>query len=263
MDSDRLMEAIARRDLTQRVALRLAAGRSLLDNELASALGVSPGLARELLRGAIDEVAEEVGASSNDTWVALRALTPADWRETARLARAEEAPAAPAAVPDPSPEPAPAPARGPRRRAPMAILVVAALSVVAIVVALLLAGSSEQNRPAGAGVPTRAGGPTARLTGPRTLRIDLAPDDLPRGGTYEAWAFDSLIDARPLGLLRPGRTTLRIPAGVQVTRFRFLDVSRQPAGQTRTHSGESLLRGPAGALRGGRAVRLRPLTAPE
>ena len=112
MSPDQLTRAIARLELNERVALRLAAGRNLLDNELAAALGVSSDAARDLLRAAIDRVADDVGMSPNETWVELRALTVEDWQATARLARGGAAPRPSVAVADPIPvaEPEPEPA---------------------------------------------------------------------------------------------------------------------------------------------------------
>ena len=84
-------------------------------------------------------------------------------------------------------------------------------------------------------------------------------DSLARGGTYEAWLFDSLVVDRPLGLLHRGSTTLTVPRGVDLAHYRYLDISRQSPGSTRVHSGRSVLRADVAPLASGRAVRLRPL----
>jgi hypothetical protein len=307
---EQLTRAIARLDLNERVALRLAAGRNLLDNELAAALGVSSAVARDLLRAAIDRVAEDVGMSPNGTWVELRALTVEDWQATARLARAEDTPVPVAApiepepvpVPEPEPEPelepqpepedvedvervwgpedealpteaepaeeaevvdepAPATPRRRGRRSPLTIIAGAlVLAVVVAVVAFLAGGSDGSSKPVHS-APARSSGPNATLTG-RTLRVDVA-GVLPAGGTYEAWLFDSLVDARPLGLLHGATTTLTLPRGVDPARFRYLDVSRQAPGSTQEHSGRSVLRAATAGLGSGRAVRLLPLDRPE
>ncbi len=126
--------------------------------------------------------------------------------------------------------------------------------------AFLAGGSDGSSKPVHT-APARPSGPTATLAG-RTLRVDLA-GALPAGGTYEAWLFDSVVDARPLGVLHRGTTTLTLPPGVDTARFRYLDVSSQPPGSTKVHSGLSVLRVATVALGSGRAVRLRMLSRPE
>jgi hypothetical protein len=60
-------------------------------------------------------------------------------------------------------------------------------------------------------------------------------------GHYEAWLYDSLLDSRALGGVRPdGDTRLRLPA--DAADYRQIDISYQPA-HTVNPSGESRLRG--------------------
>ena len=109
--------------------------------------------------------------------------------------------------------------------------------------------------------PTRtAGGPTSplavlpgglahargsvQLTGPmKHLRLKLRVRGLPvpPTGHYEVWLYNSVLDSRPLGRLRPhGRAAFyRLPADAR--HFRWIDISFQPVGVV-NHSGESELR---------------------
>ena len=83
----------------------------------------------------------------------------------------------------------------------------------------------------------------ARLTGGRPGRLDLAIEGLPKPrGTYEVWLYNSLIDAVSLGRFRTATIDLdaRLPADPR--RYRFLDVSMEPADRNRNHSGRSVMR---------------------
>jgi hypothetical protein len=85
---------------------------------------------------------------------------------------------------------------------------------------------------------------SVQLFGPlRHLRLKLRVRGLPRthDGHYEVWLYNSVLDSRPLGRLRAGVhvVALRLPA--QARRYRWIDISFQPAGAV-YHSGESELR---------------------
>jgi hypothetical protein len=82
------------------------------------------------------------------------------------------------------------------------------------------------------------------LLGPvKHLRLELTFRGLPAvlDGHYEAWLFNSVLDSRPLGRVRLAAHTAiyRLPASGR--RFRWIDISFQPAGLA-NHSGESELR---------------------
>ncbi len=69
---------------------------------------------------------------------------------------------------------------------------------------------------------------------------------------YEVWLYNSPKDARSLGAqVTDQRGTFQgagpLPADYQ--RFQFIDVSREPINQDRTHSGNSVLRGKIGTLK--------------
>jgi Anti-sigma-K factor rskA len=85
----------------------------------------------------------------------------------------------------------------------------------------------------------RAGGSaTARLSG-------LRPSE--GGDFYELWLLGDDGELVSLGSVRvppSGRAELRVPLPVDPNRFRFLDVSREPADGDPSHSTDSVLRGP-------------------
>jgi hypothetical protein len=179
---------------------------------------------------------------------------------------------------DDDPEPAPAPPavhhRLPRRRRRRSRLVVLlpllALGLLAGVVAALTSGgndegSSSPTTPAPAAqqpsepapnVPTRrvrlapvASGANARgtatIAGDR-LRLQLRGLPDAQGGAYEAWLYNSVMDARPLGRVTGGKLDVQLPGDAQ--RYRYLDVSLEPADDNPNHSGQSVLRSPLAEL---------------
>jgi hypothetical protein len=79
-------------------------------------------------------------------------------------------------------------------------------------------------------------------------RLTLRVRGLPAGG-YVVWLYNSVTDARPVAAAQQGsfRVSARLPAGYR--RYRFIDVSREPADDNRNHSGQSVLRVPTAGLR--------------
>ena len=61
-------------------------------------------------------------------------------------------------------------------------------------------------------------------------------------GAYQAWLYNNVVDAIPLGTFRQGsgRLAIRLPANA--ARYRFLDISQEPADSNRNHSGDTVLR---------------------
>jgi hypothetical protein len=183
---------------------------------------------------------------------------------------------------DDAPEPAPPPPavrhrlpRARRRRPRLAVLLpLLAVGLLAGVVVALTGGggdegtsqsapapAAEQPAPTAKPAPTPAPAPTRRVRlaplagatargtatiagGRLTLRLRGLPD--PQGGAYEVWLYDSVMDARPLGRLRDGRLDVRLPADAE--RYRYLDVSLEPADDNPNHSGQSVLRAPLAEL---------------
>ena len=84
-------------------------------------------------------------------------------------------------------------------------------------------------------------------------RIDAQDDGLlvisirglPRAsGEYEAWLYDSVVDAKSLGKFENGARELEGRLPDEAGDYRFLDISREPADGNPNHSGESVLRVP-------------------
>ena len=77
--------------------------------------------------------------------------------------------------------------------------------------------------------------------GPR-LRLTVRDLPHPSRGGYVVWLYDSVSEARALTGSRRGSFTVTEPLPSAASRYRFLDLSREPADGNRNHSGESLLR---------------------
>ena len=78
-------------------------------------------------------------------------------------------------------------------------------------------------------------GPSIKLK----LRLRVPPA---RGrGHYEVWLYNSIIDARAVGVLRTGTYTARYGLPSDASRYRWIDISFQPPGAI-SPSGESRLR---------------------
>jgi hypothetical protein len=75
------------------------------------------------------------------------------------------------------------------------------------------------------------------------LKLRLTVIGLPaaRGGHYEVWLYNTVIQSQPLARLRSGVRHLLIRLPNHAARFHWIDISFQPAGVI-YHSGESILR---------------------
>lgn len=138
----------------------------------------------------------------------------------------------------------------------------ASLAVLVVVVVLLSGGSDARRspvprapRPSATGPAHRqalsglAGGP-AGVTGSLAysgasphVRLVMMVSGLPpaAGDHYELWLYNSIIDSVPLGQVSGATGQLTVALPPDYRRFRWLDVSRQPAGAAH-HSGVSILR---------------------
>jgi len=154
--------------------------------------------------------------------VLLVALSPSGPKRVSRSAARPSTPIP--ATPTPT-TPAPPATPAPARRAP------------------------KVRRPSGAGLVSLPGGlsnarGSIRVLGKgATLRLELSVTGIPsvRGGHYEIWLYNSIVDSEPVGRLLSGaiRRTFRLPRNAH--RYRWIDISFQPAGFV-NHSGESVLR---------------------
>jgi hypothetical protein len=167
-----------------------------------------------------------------------------------------------------------------RPRLPLLLLAVLAVAVVAAVVLISSRSGGDGNsasKPAPAQNPAPATptakpqrpkppqSPQARLTpvspagadvsGTARLtdagkRLQLTIEGLPnaRGAVYQVWLYNSVIDSRNIGGARGTKITLSARLPKNIRRYRFIDVSREPADGNRNHSGASIVRVPVAKL---------------
>ena len=263
-----------RLDLESRALLELSFVHRLGDEELASMLATEPARVRERR----EKVLGELGASSEDERQALAAALAAALAERALPEPSGPAPAAARrrALPalagallialalagalllggdDDAAEPSldPADERPKREAEPRAEPQPAPRAR-----AEATRRSGPQPKPPAAAEPPVAGGPvklepiagtrgsaSARIVGgPPGPRLRLTVRGLPRpsSGGYVVWLYESVSEARALTGSRRGSFTVTEPLPPGGLRYRFLDLSREPADGNRNHSGESVLR---------------------
>jgi len=82
-----------------------------------------------------------------------------------------------------------------------------------------------------------------RDDGSRVLEVDLEASPLD-DSYYEIWLIDQdVVGMVPLGVVRPGKQTVELPADLDVAAFPIVDVSVEPLDGDPTHSGVSVARG--------------------
>jgi len=102
--------------------------------------------------------------------------------------------------------------------------------------------------------PLAGGGATGTASivprgGGASLKLSVRGLPRPATGGYVVWLYDSVSDARSLTSSLKGRFQASTPLPAGYERYRYLDVSREPADGNRNHSGESVLRVPLSALK--------------
>jgi hypothetical protein len=249
----------------------VARGREAVLELLADALGVGGHDRRERVRQA-------VAALPDDAW-RTRAAPPPPGRPAPRPPRAEpEPPVKPPRRPPEKDRDRAAAARElddrlklepePERSRRGGLLAVLALvAVLGVVAALLLSGgdddddsneSGSQPAPAqdGPGPGDGRDGRTARLSpladGRGDGRLEVTDEGatitvrgLPNpSGSYQVWLYDSVVRAKSLGTFAGASGRLRVQLPADARRYRFLDVSLEPADANPNHSGDSVLRAP-------------------
>ena len=177
--------------------------------------------------------------------------------------RLERLPAAAWDPPSPPPlQPPPAEARRAERRLVLrpavALMCAAAMLLAGLGIGVLLDREGDERAPAVvAEVPLQPVGPTAVKAGGRveirrpgrsrlTLRVSgLRP--LAGGRFYELWLLGrrgQLVALGSFRVTRTGTASIALPLPVEPRRFRYFDVSLEPADGDPAHSGASVLRGP-------------------
>jgi Anti-sigma-K factor rskA len=269
LPSESFADALRRLDPASRALLDLSLRRGMRPDEIADLLGADAQTVVSSRDHALEHVAADLGSEGQDQLDEVRARLaemPADvWLGAPRPgngathAAGGNVVALPGrATVRPGPEPTPE-----RRRPALGVWLLAALAVAGGVVAIVLAttggGSSSKSgrtpsappaqAPATRGATLSPVGPngagakgTASIAGGR-LQLDVRGLPGPRGGaTYEAWLYNSVIDAQPLGSSHGGHVAIdaKLPAGA--TRYRYVDVSLEPADGNPSHSGDSVVR---------------------
>ena len=156
--------------------------------------------------------------------------------------------------PPPLAVPVPAPARARRLILRPAVAVACALALLALggAAGALIGGDGPDPEPSVALEPVEpagggASGSAAIADGQVTLSVaGLGPPG--EGGFYELWLLGDegeLVSLGSFAVDDRGDAKVTVPLPVDPARFRFLDVSREPADGDPGHSGASVLRGPA------------------
>ncbi len=239
----------------------IAARRTRIVEHLSEKLG----LPQAEIDAALTEIAATSGAELAATSAGERSANsaPPDANGQPRVV-ASTPPAEPALVPPAEPVAAPV-AEGesvPRRRRAL-WAVIGALAVLLAIVVIIAAGAGggpHRRASTGAAVSTTTATPTETLgtlpgtvahahgsvmrlgtRGDLKLKLSVMALPAPARGYYEVWLFNSILDSRPLARLNAGgdHVVIALPPGSQ--RYRWIDISFQPAGFV-NHSGESVLR---------------------
>jgi hypothetical protein len=135
--------------------------------------------------------------------------------------------------------------------------------VVAVILIVVLSNSTDDNgtplshaKPPQGGptpaslqpLPEAPKGATARVSPISDGRATLTVSGLPRG-TYEAWLYNEILDAKPLVTFHGPEATVALEVPADAGHFRDLDVSREGDANP-GHSGQSVLRIPLSSLTG-------------
>jgi hypothetical protein len=270
--------ALQELDAEDRALLELSVVREVSDDDIAALLGVDAGRIEERREAALHHLAQLIGETGDGgiEWITdtMRGLPASRWHReedpdhSGPLGLPDEVAAAPVAPTDAPAADAPEPPREERRHWSsvrpvfLGALVIAAL--VALVIALAGNDDSEPSSSGGSPRPTSSGppaGPSAQLghitpspasgtvqlvrSGKKTLlHVSVKGLPPPPKGGYVVWLYNSITDARDLGGSLRGSFTLQAPLSGDYRRYRFVDISREPADGNRNHSGQSVLRTP-------------------
>jgi hypothetical protein len=258
--------SLERADSQDRALLELSLRRRVRDDVVAAVLRMPPEDVTSRREAALGRLADDMGIEDERERAGLGeavAALPADqWPPAGAGERLDDQ--------LPRREP---PAKGPpprRRRVWPAVLIILGGALLGAVLGLLIFGGDDQDggggspakRPAPAAksvalepiVPGFPGTGTAAITGSGAQsRLVLKLRDLPpREEAYSVWLYNSVTDAVAIDSVVGTRLDLdrRLPA--DPSRYRYLDVSREPIDDNPNHSGASVMRAPVESLRSGR-----------
>lgn len=161
---------------------------------------------------------------------------------------------------------------GPEPRRPRRgglLLILALLAVLGAVLALILSGGDDDgsNESGSQPAPKQDNKPAPAPDG-RSARLSALPGGRGEGrlvvtdggatitlrglakpdGAYQVWLYDNVVNAESLGTITEGSGRLEVQLPADARRYRFLDVSLEPADGNPNHSGDSVLRAPLGEL---------------
>jgi hypothetical protein len=281
LPTDSFTVALGNLDPANRALLDLSLRRGMRPEEIGELLGTDPESVIVAREHALEQLSAELGAERagdlddvrarlaelpSEAWTPGMATPPEPARPNLALVDEEEAPAAVAAPEEP---------RRSRGRLPLLLALLAA-AAVALVVFLVTRGDDGKQQasaptrsapapqpapakpepppaePAARQVPLKpvagaargAEGTASLAEGGKRLVIDVSGLPSPRGGSYQVWLYDSVIEARSLGAGRGTKLALDLKLPAAAPRYRFVDISREPADGNTNHSGASVLRVP-------------------
>jgi hypothetical protein len=254
-----------------RALLDLSLKRGMSDAEIADILGTDAEAVLENRVALLRSVAERVAPESAEADLPeLEAAVAERVYGGVNGAPAAEPQPVPVAVPVPDSEGSGQRAEGgglKPRAALVAVLVVAVLGALTGVIIAVATGGSEESGspqipPPGPSSAPLSGGvrlePLGAARGTATasikdgrLRLELRGLPDPRGGEYEVWLYNSVIDARPLATLQGTQGSVDEALPRDANRYRYLEVSLEPPDGNPNHSGQSVLRVPIARLTSG------------
>jgi Anti-sigma-K factor rskA len=251
--SEDLEFALGRLTPSDRALVELSFRRGISDDEIAGLMRVERDEVERRRGAALDQLGQDVQADSRSDLLERLAES---WTngDGASPNGAPEARSNGAALSS---------AVAARVRRPRPVVVGAVLvGVAAAAIALVIAGGGSGEKTTRPAAPARPASPSAgatsapvtpvggsgavrgtvQLTG-STLHVRASGLGKSR---YTVWLYNSVEDAAPVGNLHGGRLDVRLPGGFR--KYRFVDVSREPADRNPNHSGASVLRAPLSSL---------------
>ncbi|MEA2442801.1 MAG: hypothetical protein QOJ12_93 [Thermoleophilales bacterium] len=225
-----------------RALLDLSLKRGMSDAEIAEVLGTDADAVLENRIALMRAVADKFAPESTEVDLSELEAIVAEHLYGATNGAELQPPA-----PVPAPEPEAQPAR--KRRSPLLVLLPLLLvgALIGVIIGLANTGNDKASTPPAVKTSLQLA-PLAGHSGRAAAAIDgnrlhLTVSGL-AGGAYEAWLYNSIADARPIGRLKAPAGTLdaRLPANWRD--YRYLDVSLEPPDGNPNHSGETVLRAP-------------------
>jgi hypothetical protein len=227
--------------------LKLTVLRSLSDDALAQQLGLVTARSSALRNRALERLSNDLGLPVDETRSALVQLSEDDWRSTGSplrpRAKSALSPIAAAESRQSSPPGLVKQRAGNHRLLYEIAATIAVVVIVGVVLWRSFEPSLKREAPPGAvavRAPAAPFGTVEIAEGASGRRLRLIIRNLP-DGRYHAWLYNTIIDARPLGPIRPDKR-FDVPLPTAFGHYRFVDISLQPPGRRKNHSGQSVLR---------------------